>query len=306
MLERATEALERARAARLQARPRPAPVRVRWSPKRIATLDVGGVLGAMLGADLDGDGRPELLAVTDQSLIAYQLSDGRARELARVSFGGAVAARRSRDPVATVALDAAAGEVLAGSSEYAHGLRARWVRGALTQVAELDGLPLCGQTPARLAPGRNYFEEGGAPEAPPERFFGQRCRDVGPLAGGPARLVARLPVEGPLRVELRPACEPGCASERFELPGVGVAFDVGDVDRDGGIDVAYAGAGAPGDPDAVRVVPMRDPKRTLFRRAFSGGVAAVALIDLDGDGADEVLAAVRLPGSPRVDLWRLN
>ena len=92
----------------------------------------------------------------------------------------------------------------------------------------------------------------------------------------------------------------------YEVPGVGVAFDVGDVDRDGRIDVAYAGAGAPGDPDAVRVVPVSDPRRTLFRRAFTGGVAAVALVDLDGNGAHEVIAAVRLPGSPRVDLWRLN
>lgn len=345
----AEQVLERVHRERLAAQARPQPVEVRWNPRRIATLDVGGSLGALIGADLDADQLPELYAVTDQAVIVYSLGGPRGRsgggsadkirELARLAFPGAPAAIRPRDPVATVAVDAAAGELMAGSSSYARSVRARWQRGALVVLEELDGLPLCAHQRGQLVAGRNYFLElatsssssassttsGGDAREPAlgaqwrkdpaagkdkgESFYGQRCRDELPLAdGGRARAVARLPVDGPLKVMVQPRCDggAGCPPRHFELPGVGVAFDVGDVDRDGRIDVAYAGAGAPGDPDAVRVVPVTDPRRTLFRRAFTGGVAAVALVDLDGDGAAEVIAAVRLPGSPRVDLWRLN
>jgi hypothetical protein len=337
----ADQLLERSRRERLIAAARPVPIAVRWSPRRVATLDVGGALGALIGADLDRDRVPELYAVTDQAVIVYRLEGAKVRELARLSFPGEQAPIRPRDPVATVAVDAAAGELMAGSSSYARSVRARWQGGALTVLEELDGLPLCAHQRAALVPGRNYFADSARLEAEAMRlggdgrgdqrasaaaavaaewrggkdgkdgkdagFYGQRCRDEVPLAEGvPARVVARLGVAGPLQVTVQPRCESGCPPRRHEVTGVGVAFDVGDVDRDGRVDVAYAGAGAPGDPDAVRVVPVTDPRRTLFRRAFTGGVAAVALVDLDGDGAAEVIAAVRLPGSPRVDLWRLN
>lgn len=342
----ADQLLERSRRERLIAAARPVPIAVRWSPRRIATLDVGGALGALIGADLDGDRVPELYAVTDQAIIVYRLEGAKVRELARLAFPGEQAPIRPRDPVSTVAVDAAAGELMAGSSSYARSVRARWQGGALTVLEELDGLPLCAHQRGALVRGRNYFAESARPGAEAARgsgdgrgdlraggpaepsvaaewkgkdggkdgkdakdvgFYGQRCRDEVPLAEGlPARVVARLGVVGPLQVMVQPRCEGACPPRHYEVTGVGVAFDVGDVDRDGRVDVAYAGAGAPGDPDAVRVVPVTDPRRTLFRRAFTGGVAAVALVDLDGDGAAEVIAAVRLPGSPRVDLWRLN
>jgi hypothetical protein len=332
----AGEVLEKMRRERV----RPVPVAVKWSPRRIATLDVGGALGAMLGADLDGDQVPELYAVTDQAVIVYAISDAKVRELTRLPFAGEAAAIRPRDPVATLAVDVAAGELMAGSSSYARSLRLGWQGGQLVVREELTGLPLCAHQRGQLAVGRNYFvevarrAEGPRPESRDGRddgeasklamaqwrskegnkdhgkeagFYGQRCREEVRLADGTrARAVARLPVEGALRVAVLPRAEKPGPARNHDVPGVGVAFDVGDVDRDGRVDVAYAGAGAPGDPDAVRVVPVSDPRQTLFRRAFTGGVAAVAMVDLDGDGAHEVIAAVRLPGSPRVDLWRLN
>jgi hypothetical protein len=319
MLAQARQLLDRARGERLAAAARPIPVMVRWSPRRIATLDVGGALGALLGADLDGNKAPELYAVTDQAVIAYSLADGKVRELSRLPFRGDPAPIRPRDPVATVAVDVGAGELLAGSSSFAHSVRARWQAGALVALEEPAGLPLCAHQRAELAPGRNYFVDAPGEQGRDSKerkirghdgkdgSFGMRCRSELTLRDGQAATaVARLSVQGALQISVQPQCEAGCPAHRYELTGVGVAFDLGDVDRDGDLDVAYAGAGAPGDPDAVRVVTAADPRRTLFRRAFTGGVAAVALVDLDGDGAAEVIAAVRLPGSPRVDLWRLN
>lgn len=319
LLSRARGALVKAAAERVAKARRPVPLEVRWAPRRVATLEVGGALGALLGADVDGDGAAELYAVTDQALLAYSLAGGKVRELSRLPFAGDEAPLRSRDPVSTVAVDLEAGEIMAGSSSYAHSVRARWRGGALVAVEMLEGLPLCGHRRAQLVPGRNYFAERTAALAAVDSataaavrsaepgLYGERCRQGLLLADGSAATAsARLPVEGPLEVIVEPACAQACPRSRHELPAVGVAFDLGDVDRDGRVDVAYSGAGAPGDPDAVRVVPVADPRRTLYRRAFTGGVAALTLVDLDGDGASEVVVAVRLPGAPRVDLWRLN
>ena len=41
-------------------------------------------------------------------------------------------------------------------------------------------------------------------------------------------------------------------------------------------------------------------------KPFTGGVAGIAVGDGDGDGVAEVIAAVRLVGATRVDLWRLD
>ena len=321
---RARAVLVRLQAERLDAARRPTAIEVRWAPRRIATLDVGGTLGALQGADLDRDGVPELYAVTDQAVLVYAISSAptassKVRELARLAFVGDEATVRPRDAVSTLSLDEATGEVMAGSSSYARSVRARWQGGALVALEALDGLPLCMHRRGTLVPGRNYFADRGgvattsALEAVAawrpgkDAFFGERCRQGLILADGKtASAEVRLPVDGPLQVTVQAECGRPCAPQRYELTSSGVAFDIGDVDRDGRMDVAYSGAGAPGDRDAVRVVPVADPRRTLFRRAFTGGVAALAMVDLDSDGATEVVVAVRLPGSPRVDLWRLN
>lgn len=311
LLALAQQHLERVHRERLAAAARPVAVAVRWNPRRIATLDVGSSLGAMIAGDLDGDRVPELVLVSDSMVIVCALVDGKLREITRMAFVGEPAAIRPRDPVSTVAIDLAAGEVMAGSSSYATSIRARWQAPTLVILEQLDGLPLCAHQRMRLAVGRNMFVDTGddpaASAGGKELFFAQRCRDDLTLADGSrASVVARLPVDGPLAIAVQPRCDGPCPSRRYEVSGVGVAFDLGDVDRDGRIDVAYAGAGAPGDPDAVRVAPISDPRRTLYRRAFPTGVAAVALIDFDGNGASEVVAAVRVPGSLRFELWRLN
>jgi hypothetical protein len=44
----------------------------------------------------------------------------------------------------------------------------------------------------------------------------------------------------------------------------------------------------------------------VFRRGFSGGVVGLGSGDIDGDGDGDVIAAVRLAGARKVDLWVLD
>lgn len=95
---------------------------------------------------------------------------------------------------------------------------------------------------------------------------------------------------------------------KFEYGNVGVAYVIHDVDRDGTPEVVVSEASAPYASDSAKVITLGgDEKKGIFKKSFMGGVAG--LVVADGDDADdipEVIAAVRLASSTRVDLWRLD
>jgi hypothetical protein len=149
---------------------------------------------------------------------------------------------------------------------------------------------------------------------PPERLFALRCRDdlVDP-AGRPLRVEGALRTDGTLALTAEVACRstdracPDPPSASRTLADNGYAFELADVDRDGHPEVIVTAAAAPGDGDKVTVLTWRAGRlRRAFDRTFSGGVVALAAADLEGRGAPAVLAAVRLPGSTRFDLWTFN
>src|SRR5688572_11451071 len=63
----------------------PTPVAVAWKALRIGSLDAGAPLVAFTAADLDGDGKSELYAVTSREVVVISLK-GKPTELGRVSF----------------------------------------------------------------------------------------------------------------------------------------------------------------------------------------------------------------------------
>ena len=295
LAHQATQRLDAVIAARPPALVPPVPVVVRWKATKLGAIDLGATLIALVAADLDGDGRGELYAVTPREVVvlgARERGTG-VRELGRVAFAGELAVPAPRDPVGAAVIDG--DTVIAAASPWQHGLRVQWRSKVLSAATDSQaGFPVCARRLA-LAPGRNYFvDSGGGGDV-----FAGRCRDVVDKAGRAVPVTALLATTGKLAVTV--------GSDRREYGGVGVAFDVADVDRDGVPEVIYAGAGAPGDADAVKVVTFAaDDKKPVFRKPFNGGVAGVVAVDLDGDGALEVVVAVRLVGSTRIDLWRLN
>jgi hypothetical protein len=307
---RVRTALERAADERGAVRP-PVPVAVTWKPRRLVSLDLGAPLLAMTAGDLDGDGRAEVAAVTERDVVVLAARDRRAlAEIARAPLPAEPPSIRPRDAVGAAVIAPAPGgraELLARASTSARGARYALEGGALRELAPVAGFPLCADRALELVPGRNTFAGGGEL---PAALLGVACRDDLVDSGGRRlRVLAALDTGGGLAVTTTSAAR----RQRFSLTGVGTAFAVADVDRDGQPEVVHAGAGAPGDADAVAVhtlprVGTDGPLvgKPVFRRGFSGGVAAIVAADVDGDGDLEVMAAVRLAGAQRVDLWLLN
>ncbi len=279
----------------------PVPIRVAWKAVRIGSLDLGAPLVSMTAADLDRDGKGELYALTSREVIAFGLEARKVKELGRVGFAGTPAVPAPRDVVGTAVVEGA--ELVAGVSAWASELRVSWQGKTLVGQPGAPGFLVCSGERVALVSGRNHFGDSLAP------VHGVRCRrDLVDPEGHPLHVRAVLTgTRLAIAVERCPAlgvCQPAAAHEYKEY---GVAFEIADIDRDGIPEVIVSGAGAPGDPDAVKVIALGgDDKKGMFRHRFNGGVAGIAVIDSDGDGALEVVAAVRLVGATRVDLWRFN
>jgi hypothetical protein len=315
---RVRQAVEQAAAERA---PRP-PVRVAvtWRERRVASVDLGAPLLALAAADLDGDGRAELVALTTSSVVLLAATAKGLRELARASLPGDPALIRPRDPVGVLAVDGRGGRavLLARSSELAEGVALTWQGGALREERRVAGFPICAGAQADLAPGRNDFggptvrwdERAPARFDPPPAFYSAVCRgDLPDPAGRPLAVTAVVDTERVAHVACRAAqgeCPVGPV-QGGDYAGVGVAIEVADIDNDGSPELLTTRGGAPGDRDRVSIYSRQGGRvARVFSKEFHAGVVGLVAGDLDGDGDREVVAAARFVGSNQVNFWTLN
>lgn len=282
----------------------PVPIAVKWKAQKLASVELGAPLVALVAGDLDGDKKSELYAVTARHVIAFAARGSRLVELARVPFTGDRQVPAPRDAVGTAVIEGR--ELIAAVSGYASELRVSWQvqQKKPVLVAQLGGpgFLVCSGERAQLVPGKNHFTSNA---------YAVRCAaNLVDRTGLPLRVRAELGMTGRLAVALESCAVRGGPCKMIgghDFSNIGVAFELADVDRDGTPDLIASSAAAPGDPDAVKVQSFGgDPKKPLYKKKFNGGVAGIATMDADADGAVEVIAAVRLAGATVIDLWRLN
>jgi len=295
------DAIVLAKAPKLTPPVPPVPIKPTWKVAKVGSIELGAPLVALAAADLDGDPKAaELYAVTPREVVAIGYRGGKLIELGRVAFHGERTVPEPRDVVGTIVVDGK--ELVAAASSWAKELRVGWHGKTLTAQHGGPGFLLCPGTRAQLQVGRNHFTTN---------TFEMRCRDdlVDPT-GQPLRVRAELATTGKLAVSVE-TCPAGgtCAqTSKFELSNVGIAFAIADVDRDGTPEIIVSEASAPYASDSAKVITLGgDEKKGIFKKSFMGGVAGLVVADGDDlDDVPEVLAAVRLAGSTRVDIWRLD
>ncbi len=281
----------------------PKPIKLGWKLVKIGALDLGAPLATLTAADLDSDGKFELYAVTPREVVAIAIDKPGPRILGRVAFSGERTPTEPRDVVATAVLDN--GAIATGVSGWHKSFRVTWQNGVLAATPVDGGFLQCGDS-LQIAPARNYFGDVT------NGHYGRGCSALVDNDGYPLRTRAQLSLANKLdiAVERCAAAGLGCQpAARYEYAGVGIAFAVADVDRDGKPELVYSGAGAPGDPDTLKIVSLGDDdkKQAKLRKAFTaGGVAGIVVADVDGNGTPDTIAAVRVAGAPRVDLWRVE
>ncbi len=253
----------------------------RMTFRRVAReLDLGAPLLALAAADLDGDARAELIALTTGEVAVLRvLPDGPAL-IARASLEGPAPLPRPRTPAGALAV--VDGQIHARSSERAAGAIFVLSAAALARVGEPRDYPMCPSGSATLVPGRALF---------------QRDAEVFLAAGCGGGLAAVVDAAGALKLG------------KTVVKGVGTAFAIADVDGDGGLELVSSAWRAPGAPDALAIHRLEadGSVRPAARPTNAPAIAALAAADFDGDGVVDVIAAARTEGDERrYGLWQLE
>lgn len=301
---------------------------------------------ALTSADLDGDGARELVLLGEDRVEALRVRRTRRGALEATPIATAALDALGRPPAhprrAIGALAARERAVVGRASAYAVPFIVR-LEGAALDVATApdvcpeNGYPLSDPSVcARAVLGRDYFHGDLAPvevasdasntsDAPatsdasrpsdarrtpapsrgpsPPGFYARAARTIAQRDGPPLPIDARITPRGRLVLVT--------GDRRRVVQDVGAAVAVADLDADGRPDILTSSPRALGEGDQLTLRTLGRTLATVYESpALSGSVLVAASTDLDGDGAEELVAieepAPSTPAATTATLWMIQ
>ena len=288
---------------------------------RAARMPSSGYL-ALSVHDLDGDGRSEIVAITQNGAEVLRL--GASRVGLRLEAVGTVAwptdvGRAAAPPPRSLAtVRVVDGAVVARLADLAAPIRiamegGRWVATRTGGPCPDESFPIalgCG----RLVDGRDFFDDvvtrEGEPHQAPAHFYSYAAGQFETAAADAVGVEVAVTPGGRIsaRVSQTPQGATATPARAVGASGYGTALAMSDLDLDGAPELLVSSASAEGAGDQLsmlRALP-RGVVHVVWRsEPIAGPIWTAAAGDVDGDGLDELIA-IEEPLDPRTrsaTLW---